>query len=109
MLATAGSTLSGPGGNSPSPPVWVDLRMEPEAFRRLDGHAIWVVGSGSASALEGKVIVPLGSALVLLACWSFAVAMASREGDGVGKVREGNGTLQTSWSLKSVRAVITEI
>jgi hypothetical protein len=66
-------------GFNPASDVF-DLRMwEPEGFRRLDGQVIWVVGSGSASALEGKVMAPLGW------CWSFALFVAcgkwEREGE----------------------------
>ena len=68
-LAAVGSSFNGPrSGRDPSPfPGRFGLRIwEPEAFRRLDGQAIWVVGSGSTSALEGKVMVLPG--LLVLRC-----------------------------------------
>lgn len=42
------------------------MMWEPEAFRRLEGQVIWVVGSGSASGLEAKVMSPQGQLLDLV-------------------------------------------
>ena len=72
-----------------------DLKeWEPEGFLRLDGQAICVVGSGSASGLEGKVMVPLG---VVLCGWSWRFASArpggKGEGDGEGSERRPVGEL----------------
>ena len=76
---------------------------EPEAFRRLDGQAIWVVGSGSVPALEGKVMAPPGL-LVLEFCVGVLLWQClARRGKGKGKVREANGAPWTSWTLANVR------
>jgi len=87
MLAV-GSNFNGPRGCPTPTPERFDLMVwDPEAFLRLDGQAICVVGSGSASGLEGKLIVPLGVVLVLLVL-AFRLAMAWREGDGDGEGSE---------------------
>jgi len=74
------------GGDPTPPPTRFDLKeWEPDAFLRLDGQAICVVGSGSASGLEGKVMVPLG--VVLCCCCGVSRPGGSGGGDGEGSER----------------------